>query len=35
MAGGSEKLAAVRGALRGKLMNVLVTDADTAGKLAS
>ena len=35
VAGGREKLAAVRGALRGKFMNVLVTDADTAGALAS
>jgi DNA-binding transcriptional regulator LsrR (DeoR family) len=33
VAGGREKRAAVRGALRGKLMNVLVTDADTAAGL--
>jgi DNA-binding transcriptional regulator LsrR (DeoR family) len=33
IAGGREKLAAVRGALRGRFMNVLVTDADTASAL--
>src|SRR5438128_2385525 len=33
VAGGREKLEAVRGALRGRFMNVLVTDQDVAGEL--
>ena len=33
IAGGSEKLAAITGAIRGKLINVLITDCDTARAL--
>jgi len=33
VAGGPQKLAAIRGALRGRFMNVLITDEDTALKL--
>ena len=33
VAGGQQKLAAIRGALRGRFMNVLITDEDTALKL--
>jgi len=33
IAGGSRKLAAIRGALRGRLINILITDSCTAGEL--
>ena len=33
IAGGSRKLAAIRGALRGRLINILITDKSTAEKL--
>jgi DNA-binding transcriptional regulator LsrR (DeoR family) len=33
VAGGKEKLQAIRGALQGKLLDVLVTDHVTAGQL--
>jgi DNA-binding transcriptional regulator LsrR (DeoR family) len=35
IAGGSRKFSAIRGALRGKLINILVTDSCTAKKLAA
>jgi len=35
VAGGSRKTAAIRGALAGKLINVLITDRNTAGRLTS
>ena len=33
IAGGSQKFSAIRGALRGGLINILITDSCTAGKL--
>jgi DNA-binding transcriptional regulator LsrR (DeoR family) len=35
IAGGRRKTAAIRGALQGRLINVLITDANTAGRLLS